>query len=201
MAKPRNLHIDGLVWRYAVGKTAVAMWDPNGHKTTVPLTDLTRRSQAAIDSARAIGPAERPRVPVAKRREMSLYNREFNARMRADYAVGRSQPGSRFQWRPLSDFLRPEKVTGAKRDWYGPIGTPSGVMPGMIRPSDVKAWIETRLLGKPAPSSHPDLLCSGCLTDVRNVRMQTDPFASEINGDDTQIPLCDDCADRSAQDI
>lgn len=203
MAKhtPRTLHIDGAAWRYLIGKTQAVVWAPTGQRRVVPLAEVCGRAQAVIEAGRAVAHDTRPPVPRAARHKMD----EFHLRcLRERLAEATRSPRPFPSPRPLTPdeqkLLRTGRRPFSKRAWYGPIGSESeAIAQGMVRPSDVKAWIELTWLGKSAPSALPNLLCH-CLRDV-GVELQADPLAWEVYGDDTEYVMCRDCADRSAMEI
>lgn len=45
------------------------------------------------------------------------------------------------------------------------------------------------------------MVCGTCHEDKPDVTMRPCPYKSEICGDDTPEPLCDDCCNEAAMDI
>lgn len=67
-----------------------------------------------------------------------------------------------------------------------------------VRPSDVKAHIEMRVLGKPsALPPQPVCFCGAS----EKVIVTEDPYASEILDDHRKRPMCPRCINQSALDI
>jgi len=50
-------------------------------------------------------------------------------------------------------------------------------------------------------SEEHELTCSHCGETNTTVSMRADPYNSEINGDDSEMLLCDSCVDSARQDI
>jgi hypothetical protein len=45
------------------------------------------------------------------------------------------------------------------------------------------------------------MVCGTCHEDKPDVTMRENPYKSEIGGDDTPEPLCNDCEHEAAMDI
>lgn len=45
------------------------------------------------------------------------------------------------------------------------------------------------------------LTCQGCGKTDATVEMQPDPFQSDVWDDHTLVPLCPECAEKSAEEI
>jgi hypothetical protein len=67
-----------------------------------------------------------------------------------------------------------------------------------LGPASIVNHIETKILGVEIPSHKKCDICKQIKSDVY---LQVNPYASEIEGDDTKYNLCNDCCSELAEEI
>lgn len=67
-----------------------------------------------------------------------------------------------------------------------------------LGPAAIVNYIETKIMGVEVPSHRK---CENCKQVKTDVYLQVNPYASEINGDDTKHYLCNDCVSNMAEEI